>query len=363
MVEWPASRVALTFSELSADDAYARIRDLRLRGFPEIIGTEADSEAFFRWKFGQWPSHLYAATSETGDPVGLYGANILRYLAGAKEVRVALIVDVMTDPRARKQGIFTQLGRFALESLKQKGYDFSLGYPIRPEVIPGHLKVGWQIAKELPVYVSPVHLHKAMSFLPRTLAGAFEAAGAMAARVLTFTTAALHRTQASSVQVVSTQQLLDRPDFSEFLERARAGLRFACSEGPDFYRWRYGAPHRPFQHITAEVDGRLCLAISMRPMTMKGLFAMGIADVKVTPAARALLPAAWQCVWRLAWEKQCSVLAMMAAAESYFPWRLGSLPVVRTPVRFKLIARELNGPLPSFHGDGVRLTWADTDDV
>jgi hypothetical protein len=30
------------------------------------------------------------------------------------------------------------------------------GYPIRPEVIPGHLKVGWSIVAKLPVYVKVV---------------------------------------------------------------------------------------------------------------------------------------------------------------------------------------------------------------
>jgi len=43
-------------------------------------------------------------------------------------------------------------GRYATEIMADEGVSFVTGYPIRPSVLPGHIKVGWKVAFDLPVY-------------------------------------------------------------------------------------------------------------------------------------------------------------------------------------------------------------------
>ena len=63
---------------------------------------------------------------------------------GAHQRLGSIVVDVMSHPDYRKQGMFTALGRAGLADAGQAGIDFSFGFPIRKEVMPGHLKVGWR---------------------------------------------------------------------------------------------------------------------------------------------------------------------------------------------------------------------------
>src|SRR5436305_445431 len=63
-----------------------------------------------------------------------------------------MVCDVMTHSSTRGRGVFTELGRFSLKNLGSQGVGFVSGYPIRAEVLPGHLKVGWNVAFCLPLY-------------------------------------------------------------------------------------------------------------------------------------------------------------------------------------------------------------------
>ena len=67
-----------------------------------------------------------------------------------------MVCDVMTHPEARGQGVFTKIGRYATEKMKEQKIHFTTGYPIRPEVIPGHIKVGWEKPFQLPLYLRPL---------------------------------------------------------------------------------------------------------------------------------------------------------------------------------------------------------------
>ena len=42
--------------------------------------------------------------------------------------------------------------------MRAAGMDLCVGFPIRPEVFPGHIKVGWKVAFDLPVYFKSAEL-------------------------------------------------------------------------------------------------------------------------------------------------------------------------------------------------------------
>lgn len=290
--------MSLSFSTAKAESVFPELRDLRLRAFPELAGTEAETEAFFRWKFLGRPSHVYLASLE-GRHVGAYSAIEYRYRLDGRPVRVALVVDVLTDPSIRKQGVFTRLGAYALEQLKAAGCDFTTGYPVRPEVLPGHLKVGWKVNTVLPLYLSPVRCEGLLAGVPRPLGPGAERLGAVAARLLT-RTASVADARPPGLALVDTEGLLATPGYDRFLEEWQQGRRFVLAEGPEFYRWRYGAPGRSFRHLTLTVDGALVGVISTRVMPLRGVPGLAIGDIQLLPRARPRVRRAWKFLWRLA---------------------------------------------------------------
>jgi len=127
---------------------------------PENAGLAPETDAFYRWKFQSFPddphSYEYIARDDDGSLVGYYAALPFEYSIGSTPLPCGMVCDVMTSPHMRGKGVFTKLGAYSLKELKAAGVDFVTGYPIRPEVIPGHLKVGWEIAFKLPMYLFPM---------------------------------------------------------------------------------------------------------------------------------------------------------------------------------------------------------------
>ena len=93
---------------------------------------------------------------EDGRILGYYAAIPYPYQIGGRRLLVGMVCDVMTHSDARGRGVFTELGRFALSSLEATDLAFVTGYPIRPEVMGGHLRAGWQVAFALPMYLMPL---------------------------------------------------------------------------------------------------------------------------------------------------------------------------------------------------------------
>jgi GNAT superfamily N-acetyltransferase len=126
-----------------------------VRAFPETIGTSVETESHYRWKFhskkAQPPSYEYSV-KESGKLIGYYAAIPYVYSTPQGDFCAGMVCDVMTDPAHQGKGVFTKAGRFATEHMKEKGIDVTTGFPIRSEVIPGHLKVGWKALFPLPIY-------------------------------------------------------------------------------------------------------------------------------------------------------------------------------------------------------------------
>jgi len=122
--------------------------------FPESISAGTYLNGHYHWKFHTTDrrSYEYQAADNT-KLLGYYAAIEYAYIINGVEHNVAMVCDVMTHPDARGQGVFTKIGRYSTEQLADEGLSFSTGYPIRPEVIPGHLKVGWKALFQLPVYL------------------------------------------------------------------------------------------------------------------------------------------------------------------------------------------------------------------
>ena len=76
----------------------------------------------------------------------------IRLRLNGKEINASLCTNVNTHPGYRGQGLFIQIGHFALDSEPEFDTPISIGMPNK-NAYPGHMKVGWDIAFPLPFLV------------------------------------------------------------------------------------------------------------------------------------------------------------------------------------------------------------------
>ena len=127
-----------------------------------VVFLEQPSDRFsieyWNWEFkdnSSGAAQIWVA-EDNGRIVGHY-AIVPRWFQVGPVVRTgSIVVDVMTHPDYRKQGMFVEIGRESLSGAGSAGIEFSYGFPIRDEVMPGHFKVGWRHIFDIPVLVRPL---------------------------------------------------------------------------------------------------------------------------------------------------------------------------------------------------------------
>ncbi|KGN34706.1 hypothetical protein N802_01085 [Knoellia sinensis KCTC 19936] len=118
---------------------------------------EDPNEAFFRWKhrenpFGASPS--WVALHE-GRVVGLRTFLRWTFVDGdGRRIRAVRAVDTATDPEYRGLGIFRTLTLKGVAELTLAGDGIVFNTP-NDQSRPGYLKMGWTLARRLPVGVMP----------------------------------------------------------------------------------------------------------------------------------------------------------------------------------------------------------------
>jgi hypothetical protein len=124
---------------------------LRRRAFPDE-DREKQDPAFWDWEFGG--GRMFVA-EEDDRVVGHLGFVPRRFAIEGRDVPALLAVDAMVDPGARRRGTFTTLGRFAIETVR-RDVPLVIAWQIRPAVLEGMVRAGWQSVLRVPVLLRPV---------------------------------------------------------------------------------------------------------------------------------------------------------------------------------------------------------------
>lgn len=135
-----------------------QIKDLQKLIYGDELEPEKESSGFWKWEFINNPYEKAFINTAKVDKkiVGHYAVIPLEYKLLDDIVKAGLVVDIMTHPDYRKQGMFVSLGRSSMDWMKNNGFAFSTGYPYKDNVMPGHKKVGWEEVFDLNVYVIPI---------------------------------------------------------------------------------------------------------------------------------------------------------------------------------------------------------------
>lgn len=126
------------------------------KSFPELKLDLKSLVNLFRNKFQilhESSGHNIAAIL-TDQGVVAAGFGVLRstYYQEDQSFIVGLACDVFTNTKFRRMGLFKQVSKLAIRREELARTDFLIGFPIREEVMPGHLAVGWKHIFDMPLW-------------------------------------------------------------------------------------------------------------------------------------------------------------------------------------------------------------------
>lgn len=359
--------MTITYRDYDEARDLAGQRELFKLCFPEVLGTSVESEAHYHWKFGGYPAvvpyNAYVA-EEDGTLVGFYASIPYRYSVDGRVLTAGMVCDVMTHPEWRGRGIFTGIGRYSLQRLAESGCDFTSGYPIRPEVLPGHIKVGWKVVQQMPMYLRPVGTS---SVLPRWLnwMSSFVDPVVRACQRLVSRDVSGYRTAVLTREAFLEWASQDG-SYSRFHAAWLAEQRNGLVKDVEFLTWRTAAPGATYQFVCLHKEDELAGVALVRATVLKGVKTLAVLDFMVMSAHLAGLRALHRAVLEVAIEEGTDLVACMMSRPWAVRYRLAGNFYLRSPFTFELITNRIGsgcGDDQVYDPARWNLGWIDSDDL
>lgn len=351
------------FDEADLADRQALFED----AFPEHRGSRTASIEHYRWKFASAPhtptSYQYAAV-EGGQMLGYYAAIPYEYEIAGRRMLVGMVCDVMTHSRARGRGVFTELGKFALSEMERDSQlKFVTGYPIRPEVMGGHMRVGWEVGFELPMYLKPLRADailgsRGIGWLSPLANGAVSLQRAFCAA----------RTQNAAYTLTTgdPRELFTAPSFKRFVDRWSESVPNHLVKSSAFYAWRLSAPGATYRAFLV-LRGKEVVAMAVgRLSDLHGIPSLALLDCMVLGPERAALGPLCRALEGYAWQHDAEAIVTIMSRRRAREHRLRRFGFLQSPFKFKLILRSVSSSVSidalSSEQDW-HLMWIDSDDL
>lgn len=325
---------------------------------------------YWRWEYldGDGGSSSVLLADDGGTIVGHYAASPHRFVVDGVPHTGAIVTDVVTHADYRFQGMFTALGRSAMDSVASDRIEFCFGFPIRPEVMPGHLKVGWSHAFDLPVLAFPLrfgailHEFSGRRFVGRVLGPI----GAAAFRVVIQPLARLRRVGMTR-QYLGTVSEIGASDhrLTDLWERVARQHRIAAVRDVRYLEWRFARhPRKQYRLLAAEQDGAIDGYVVVSRDEIMGLDAGVIVDLLVDKQQPGALKELIEESIQSFAAEGADLVAIMVDRRTVEYDQLRSLGFLRTPHEFHFILFQNGTSIPVatlLDEDAWWLTWGDTD--
>lgn len=362
--------MSLQFEEFKSQSHLPEQRELFVKCFPENAGGSAEKKEHYDWKFHGFPapphrprSYEYAARLD-GAIVGYYAAIPYPYVVNGKVHKVGMVCDVMTDPSQQGKGIFTKLGAYSTDSLRTQGVSFTTGYPIRPWVIPGHLKVGWKIAFKLPIYIRVL---KFTSALKAKKLGAV-------APILNLLLRAQRAAQRAFVgfdpayitRVLSQRAFAEDRGYDGFFSLWSAEQENYLVKSKEFLAWRTSAPGTQYHFLQVTKAGSQVAFALARKVELEKIPCLAILDLMVLKDHVSCLASLQECIAELAERQGAELVVSMMSPTTAKRLKVGRSGFLRSPKVFSLIIKRLSPELGDdtlFEEKSWNLFWIDSDDL
>lgn len=360
----------LTFEKFNVAEELPNQRNLFVECFPENIGTPVEGEGHYNWKFHSFPSKMeqksYEYVAKIGDDmVGYYAALPYEYIIDGKPHQVAMVCDVMTGVKARGKGVFTKLGVFSTEKFNDEGFSFSTGYPIRPDVIPGHKKAGWTFPFQVPMYGKFIRMNA--FFSTRGKSFLIPWANVVVFLYNSFISLFTNRGfKDLSIKQYKSEQIEEINGLDLFFNKWIKEQKIALSKNMEFLRWRLGAPEKEYTIVTLQQGNDIVGYTVLRKVEKLGVPCLGILDFCMLERFNRASTLLFREITRVAKNEQAELILMMMMRNNAAKYGVLRQGFLKTPYPFSFITKLFNNAPNQdiiFDEKNWSLMWIDSDDL
>ena len=243
------------------------ILSLRRDAFGEAEKDKLDPR-FWRWEFMEGPAGkaLIHIAEDKGNVVGHFADLPREFSLRGEVVRGTLSVDLMVHSSYRRKGIFEEMGKYAIQRVKNENGLFMMSYPIRPETVQGFKKIGWQEVVGLPVLVYPIRFSGVVDLYLHFLPISFLVGGA--ARLFYFLLYGTKKRKGIDEIEIEETGLLD-DQFDGFWQKALSLYPIIGVRNRNYLTWRYlQHPTRTYTIYRAKKSGEMKGYIVLRQVEL-----------------------------------------------------------------------------------------------
>ena len=260
----------------------------------------------------------------------------------------------MTHPSHRGKGLFVESSLASLSQLKRSETVGVIGFPIRNEVMPGHLKAGWKVQFEMPIYILPIgrpEVKNLKSLFVKVLATVYE----FGTRPLRFSMFKVPKDQISESVSIDT--------LSNFYSSQKTDNHIVLEKSREFLEWRLNRPEIKYQRFSAQSETTRAIAIT-RIMILEGFKTLSILDFESDSQrhSRRLI----RHLVDYSIKEKIDIIAFTTNKENAKRLKLFRFGFVKSHKKFKVITRkisEIADGMISAHHSSFRMTWIDSDTV
>ncbi len=334
------------------------ILSLRRIVFGEVEKDKQDPR-FWRWEFLDGPDgRALIYLVEDKDKIIAHFADIpRRFSVNGESILGTLSLDLMVHPDYRRQGIFLELGNYAVRRVKKENGYFMTAYPIRLETIQGLKKIGWEEVVELPVLVYPIKFNNILNHYLH-----FQPLSAMAGLItkifyiLFFSKKRKMRSEGIEIEKISQWDI----QFEHFLKKILSLNQIMGIRDQAFFTWRYFRhPTRTYTIYRAIERGEMKGYIILRKVDLLGFNSAVIVDLLALEeeVLRVLVERGMEYSRR---EGVDLIGFMVPRVHPYYQWlrRCGFIPSFKTFL-FMIYSHENRKIL--FDPQKWYVNWGDTD--
>lgn len=333
--------------------------------FPGRVGTESAYKSYYFWKFHTFPnlpnSYEYSAYHEN-KMVGYYAALPYRYIINGRETICGMVCDVMTHSSMRWRGVFTSIGRYATEDLKNKGLHFTSGYPIRTEVIPGHIKVGWETIFQMPLYIKILKVNSILS--KWNLSFASSLINPFIKMMSLYKVACQSRSLGCEVYEVN--EIDNITGYEEFFFKWASKQTHYLIKSKPFLKWRLSAPAKEYRIICIRKESGIIATAIISFADVKGVPSIGILDLMVLDGHFSAIKYLFRELERLAEANKSEAIIGMFCKQWANKYSLVKYGMIKTNIKFTLILKQLDSSIDWISiksENNWNLTWIDSDNL
>lgn len=353
----------LSFTHFDYKKNLQQQRDLFKDCFPETNGETIQQEVHYKWKFHSFPNLVQSweyASYMGSEMVGYYAAIPYRYKIGKKIASVGMVCDVMTSSKQRGKGVFTKMGTYSTNELSAE-VPFTMGYPIRKEVIPGHLKVGWKIPFSMPLYMKFIRMDTLLKTKKLSVLVPF------ANTFIRLFNGIVKTKPNKKYSFELSTTIIDVKGYDDFAKEWSDSVSNSLIKDLKFAVWRYGAPERTYKFLSIYNNvGKMIGFVSFRNIIKEGIPSFGILDYMVLSDYKDCHGLINKVLSDCAKNEDVEVIMTMMSSTSASNYKLFKNGFFKSPFVFQLIIKNLTNEFSDeelFNENNWHLMWVDSDDL